>query len=219
MTDITRQLTSVVGDRLKEHEPLAKHTNFRIGGPARWWAEVKTEDELKRVLEIAQNEGVRFHIQGGGSNTLYADTGFDGMIIVPALREIAMSGTTVTAGAGVLSVMLARKTAQEGLKGLEWMISLPGTVGGAVRGNAGCFGGETVDHLASVRVLRPIGVTRLRSLRSRLAGPPALQSCAAGTPLGYRSGTDPPLNVNRLLNVGDLPKDFKEIEKCLVEIF
>ncbi|KKW44441.1 MAG: hypothetical protein UY95_C0028G0006 [Parcubacteria group bacterium GW2011_GWA2_56_7] len=74
------------------------------------------------------------------------------------------------------------------------------------------------NMLLMVSVGRLTVLCGLRSSELRML-PPALQSCAAGTPLGYRSGTDPPLNVNRLLNVGDLPKDFKEIEKCLVEIF
>lgn len=154
MADITQPLRDLFGDRLKLNELMSKHTNFRIGGPARWFVETKTEEEIVQALAIAKQAGVPAFILGGGSNTLVSDAGFDGLVVKIALRGFTIDGTTVTADAGVMSAALARATADAGLAGLEWMISLPGTVGGAVRGNAGCFGGETKDLLAFVRVLR-----------------------------------------------------------------
>jgi len=150
--DLVKRLRDRFGDQLKENEPMSKHTNFRIGGPARLYLEVKTKDEMLQALEIAGENRIVIH--GGGSNTLYADQGVDALVLVPALREISIEDNLVAAGAGVLSGLLARKTAEAGLSGLEWMISLPGTVGGAVRGNAGCFGGETKDNLKLARVLK-----------------------------------------------------------------
>jgi UDP-N-acetylmuramate dehydrogenase len=140
------------GARLKKDESMAKHTNFRIGGPAKFFLEVALEEELATALEAAERDGVRVIIHGGGSNTLVSDAGVDALVLVPALRGVKMDGTRVTAGAGVPSGLLARKTVDAGLSGLEWMISLPGTVGGAVRGNAGCFGGETGERLVWVKV-------------------------------------------------------------------
>src|SRR3989338_9418314 len=177
MDDVTLQLQARFGDRLKQGEPMAKHTNFRIGGPARWFLEVKTEKELRDAVMIVREGDARIVIHGGGSNVLYDDGPINALVLVPAFREIEIEfnapeglggcrrvgdgevvqdgwRTLVTAGAGVLSAMLARKTAEAGLAGLTWMISLPGTVGGAVRGNAGCFGGETKDRLVEVDVLR-----------------------------------------------------------------
>ncbi len=154
MASPTDALRERFGAALKENEPLAKHLNFRIGGPARWFVEAKTEADVMDAVRLAGEHDVRLFVLGGGSNVLASDAGFDGLVVKIALRAFAIDGTTVRAEAGVLSVALARATAAAGLEGLEWMISLPGTIGGAVYGNAGCFGGETKDRLVSVRVLR-----------------------------------------------------------------
>ncbi|OGL93585.1 UDP-N-acetylenolpyruvoylglucosamine reductase [Candidatus Uhrbacteria bacterium RIFCSPLOWO2_12_FULL_47_9] len=90
---------------------------------------------------------------GGGSNMLVADHGFNGIMIKLLMREIFMDKNRVQAGAGVPMILLSRKIAEASLAGLEWAITLPGTVGGAIRGNAGCFGGETRDHLVEAFVL------------------------------------------------------------------
>lgn len=161
MIDLTQPLHDVFGSRLKENEPLAKHTNFRIGGPARWMVEARNEDELKEALVLTKANNVPIFVMGGGSNILASDAGFSGLVLVMGMRKIEIfpsdpspDSKIVTAEAGAMSAALARATVDAGLQGLEWMISLPGTVGGAVRGNAGCFGGETKDVLKSVRVLR-----------------------------------------------------------------
>jgi len=154
MTDITPQLKQIFGERLKEHEPMSKHTNFRIGGPARWFAEVKTVDELQAAIALCDQQKVKWFVMGGGSNTLCNDAGFEGVVLQMAMREFKIEGTTVRAQAGVLSVALARATAEAGLGGFEWAIGLPGTIGGAVRGNAGCYGGEMKNVVKSVQVLR-----------------------------------------------------------------
>lgn len=170
MNEMTAQLSSIFGSWLKEHEPISKHTNFRIGGPARWLAEVRTEEELVRAIQLAKENQVPFFVMGGGSNLLASDEGFSGLVLKMAMRNIRIlpepvegnslrpstsSGRKrVCAEAGALSSALARATAEAGLAGLEWAISLPGTVGGAIRGNAGCHGGEMSDHLVSIRLFR-----------------------------------------------------------------
>ncbi|MFH1767197.1 MAG: UDP-N-acetylmuramate dehydrogenase [Patescibacteria group bacterium] len=154
MTDITTKLKVLFGDRLKIDEPLARHLNFRIGGPAEWFVEVKTVEELKEAYQIAKDNDVPIFVLGGGSNSLASDEGFAGLVLKIAMREIKFDETTVTAEAGVISSALARQTAKAGLKGFTWAVSLPGTIGGAVRGNAGCFGGETKDYLKSIEVFR-----------------------------------------------------------------
>lgn len=153
MTSIQEQLQTLFTDRFRENEPMSKHTNFRIGGPARFFAEVKSVEELKAAIEIARGGGTPFCILGGGSNLLVADAGFDGIVIKIAMREITVNNNRVQAEAGALMTMLSRKVGDACLSGLEWAITLPGTVGGAVRGNAGCFGGETKDRLVEATVL------------------------------------------------------------------
>jgi UDP-N-acetylmuramate dehydrogenase len=147
-------LVSAFGDRLKKDEPLAKHVHIRIGGPADFYLEAKSSEEIVQAIEAAVLDQIPFVIFGGGSNTLPSDDGFRGLVIQAANRGWGVSGTIVTAEAGVPTGFLARKTAEAGLTGLEWAVSLPGTVGGAVRGNAGCFGGEIKDTLDSVTLLR-----------------------------------------------------------------
>lgn len=153
MTNISAALRETFDARLKENEFMSKHTNFRIGGAARWYVDVKSEEELLFALNLATKEDVPWFILGGGSNTLVSDEGFDGLVMQMAMRAITIEGNRVTAEAGVLSAALARKTAEAGLAGFSWAISLPGTIGGAIRGNAGCFGGEAKDCLISVHVL------------------------------------------------------------------
>ncbi len=150
------------GENYKERELLARHVNFRIGGPARHFVEAKTSQDIIDAVALAQKGGVPWFVLGGGSNTLVADAGFDGLVVKAANRTLTINGTHVTAEAGVISAMIARQTAQKGLRGFEWAISLPGSIGGAVRGNAGCFGGEMKDVVESVRVLHDGVVETLR---------------------------------------------------------
>ncbi len=148
------RLKALFGERLKEHEPLAKHVNIRIGGPADFYVEARSSDEIRAAAEAALADGLPFVVLGGGSNTLPLDEGFRGLVIRAANRGRRIEEERVYAEEGVPSAFLARKTAEAGLTGLEWAVSLPGTIGGAVRGNAGCFGGETKDAVVSVDALR-----------------------------------------------------------------
>lgn len=149
-----QELKQLFSDRLKIDEPLSKHTNFRLGGPAKFLVEAKTEDELIKTVALAKENHLPYFIMGGGSNVLANDSGFDGLVIKMAFREHKIAGNTVTADAGVMSAALARATADAGLAGFEWAIGLPGTLGGAVRGNAGCFGGEMKDTVKSIKALK-----------------------------------------------------------------
>ena len=154
MPSITQSFEEILHDRLKENEPMSKHTNFRIGGSVRWFVEIKIVEELTQIIQIAKTNHLSYFVLGGGSNMLVSDEGFDGICLKMAMRAITINDNRVRAEAGVLSVALARATAKAGLAGFTWAISLPGTIGGAVRGNAGCFGGETKDHLVSAEVFR-----------------------------------------------------------------
>ncbi len=152
---VTNELREIFGDRLKLNEPLARHLNMKLGGPATWFCEVRRVEELRDAIRILKrHEHYPWFVLGGGSNTLANDTEYYGVVFKLAMRELVIEGTRVIADAGVISAMMARKTAEAGLKGFTWAISLPGTIGGAVRGNAGCFGGETKDYLVAVDVLR-----------------------------------------------------------------
>jgi UDP-N-acetylmuramate dehydrogenase len=139
---------------LKENEPLAPHVAYRIGGPARYWFEAKTSDELAAAVLAAEAERVPWVVLGAGSNVLVSDDGFKGLVILAANRDFRIEGNRVVACAGAVVSLLVRKTAEAGYCGFEWAASLPGTLGGAVRGNAGCYGGSMSDLVESVEVLR-----------------------------------------------------------------
>ncbi len=155
MTPFLQTLQSIAGNDVREHEPLSLHTHFKTGGPARYMATAETADEMVALVKVAVDSDINWIILGGGTNVLVNDAGFDGLVIKAANRNVEINAETgqVTAEGGALSSSVARKTAEAGLTGFEWAISLPGTIGGAVRGNAGCFGGETKDHLVEIEVL------------------------------------------------------------------
>lgn len=154
MVTLADKLQARFAVQYKNHEPLAKHVNFRIGGPAKYFVEARSNQDLVDAVQIATEHALPYFILGGGSNTLVADDGYNGLVIKAANRQLRIEGERAIAEAGVISATVARATADKGLRGFEWAISLPGTIGGAVRGNAGCFGGETRDNLESVKLLR-----------------------------------------------------------------
>ncbi len=140
--------------------PLWAYTSFRIGGPADLLVVTHTAGELTHAVTAAQACDIPWWILGGGSNVLISDAGVRGLTIVNRCREITVRDGVVRADAGVPLAGLARETIRAGLAGLEWAVSIPGTVGGAVVGNAGAHGGCIADHLIAVEVLHPSGERR-----------------------------------------------------------
>jgi UDP-N-acetylmuramate dehydrogenase len=136
--------------KIKKKVPLSKYSNYKIGGPARYFLSVKNIQELKETVKWVKNNKLDFFILGGGTNLLIPDDGFSGLIIKPDFKSISFSGSKVKIGAGVSVADILKKTIQKKLSGLEWAGGLPGSFGGAVRGNAGAFGGEIKDNIESV---------------------------------------------------------------------
>ncbi|MBI4281612.1 UDP-N-acetylmuramate dehydrogenase [Candidatus Uhrbacteria bacterium] len=137
---------------VKENEPLAKYTTFRIGGPAKYFVVAKSSDDVVRAVRAAREEGVAYALLGGGANTLIADKGFDGIVIKMQNRGLFIGDGIARAEAGVPLLFLAQEAVKKGWRGLEFYATIPGSVGGAIRGNAGAFGRETKDVLTRVRV-------------------------------------------------------------------
>lgn len=132
---------------------LASYTTFKIGGSAKYLVSVKSVDELKQAITLAQEHHLNYFVFGGGSNMLVSDEGFDGMAIKIEMNASSVADDRVIADAGILTAALARASIDGGLTGFEWGIGVPGTAGGAVRGNAGAFGGEMKDAVESVEAL------------------------------------------------------------------
>lgn len=144
-------------DRAKENALLAHYTSFRIGGPARLLFKAQDAGELEEAIRLAQEERVPWVVLGGGTNVLVADEGFPGLVVINACGgfelEESGDGVTVRVGAGFPLARLARLTAKDGWQGLEWAEGIPGSVGGAIAGNAGAFGGCVAEVLRGVEVL------------------------------------------------------------------
>lgn len=149
-------LAQAEGCAVRTQEPLAQHTTFRIGGPAALWVEVPTADVMAELHRACAESRVPCVVLGCGSNMLASDAGFNGVILHPAAPEftqIAVTGGTVTAGAGAKLSALAVCARDHGLSGLEFAYGIPGSVGGAVYMNAGAYGGEIKDVLVRCTVL------------------------------------------------------------------
>lgn len=149
---------------IKADEPLASHTVFKIGGPSRRFVEAQTSEDFVAALAAAAAAGEPWCILGAGSNVLVADHGFPGTVIHPVGGAVAISGDTVVADAAVPMARVVRESLAAGLRGFEWAIGVPGTIGGSVVGNAGCFGGEMQGVLRAVRMFDAArGATRVFS--------------------------------------------------------
>lgn len=148
--------------QIREHVALAAWSNYKIGGEARYFCEPRSVDALREVLMWAKERGLPFFILGGGTNVLIRDEGFAGLVVKPHLAFMEASGADVRAGTSVPMPDLLDFCAARGLAGLEWAGGLPGTVGGAIRGNAGAFGGEIKDCVRAVEVL-DAGAFRIRT--------------------------------------------------------
>jgi len=133
-----------------EDEPLASRTSFGIGGPADFFVEIGRAQAIEKLIEGCREREIPYLLLGAGTNLLIADRGVEGVVIRVVNREHEVEGTRVKAGAGLKMMRLARIVADAGLRGFEFAIGVPGTVGGAVYQNAGCWGKELSEVLVEV---------------------------------------------------------------------
>jgi UDP-N-acetylenolpyruvoylglucosamine reductase len=162
---IADELTGVISPAsiIRRDEPMARHTTLRVGGPADVFVEPAEERDLAAVLRFCGAQGVKFFILGRGSNLLVRDGGFRGVVIClaqPEFRRIRMDGFRLHCGAGARLKNVAVEARRSGLSGLEFLEGIPGSVGGALRMNAGAMGGATFDLVESVRVMAYDGAVR-----------------------------------------------------------
>lgn len=145
---------------IKRDIPLAQYSSFKIGGNAKYFLQVSNKEELVRGLKEwgdlssnfdEQEKGI--FVLGGGTNLLISDSGFPGLVIHVNIKFIEVSGDTIKIGAGNSVSELLDSCIEASLSGFEWAGGLPGSIGGAVRGNAGAFGGETKDSVLEVESL------------------------------------------------------------------
>ena len=146
-------------DNVRLHEPMKKHTTFRIGGPADYYLCPHSIEELQKILQICKEKKIEFFILGNGSNLLVSDKGYRGAVIQlwKNFSDITVKGTTIIVKAGALLSKIAAEALEEGLTGMEFASGIPGTIGGATVMNAGAYGGEMKNINKEVTVLTQEG--------------------------------------------------------------
>jgi UDP-N-acetylenolpyruvoylglucosamine reductase len=155
---ITEELAGLVspGTIIRRDEPMAKHTTLRVGGPADVYVEPATEGDLAAVLKFCGARGRKFFLLGRGSNLVVRDGGFRGVVICLGhenFSRVAIDGERIRCGAGAKQKAVAVEAKRHGLSGVEFLEGIPGSIGGALRMNAGAMGGETFNAVESVRVM------------------------------------------------------------------
>jgi len=164
MTDrISRRFCEIVGEnKVLEQEPMARHTTFRIGGPADYFVELGSIEQIRAAIQVCREENLPWFVLGRGSNLLVSDKGYRGVIlsIYKDFQKTEIQGETVTVQAGVLLTTLSGQVLDASLTGLEFASGIPGTIGGAVVMNAGAYGGEMKDIVRKVTVLDQDGEVR-----------------------------------------------------------
>lgn len=164
LSEVMAELAAIAP--VREHEPLARHTTFGIGGPADLFMTAHTVRQLADAFVTARRHGLPVFVLGSGSNILVGDRGIRGLVIENRAR--AVTGPTplpdgracVVAESGVPFAALARRLCRAGYAGLEWAVGIPGTLGGAVVYNAGAYGGDLANVLVTARVVDAAGHER-----------------------------------------------------------
>ena len=153
------ELKSIVKGKLLENEPMSKHTTYGIGGPAMAYITPKDRFDLSNILKFSTKNEIPVYFVGTGSNLLVADNGIEGIVLTPAksLKQLEIKKNRVVAESGVMLGKLVKECIKHNLTGLESLIGVPGTLGGALVMNAGAFGGEISNFLQSVDIMTMVG--------------------------------------------------------------
>ena len=157
--DNTYKLSDVTQGSLLKNEAMAKHTSYGIGGPAKAYVKPKDEVDLANILKFASKHKISTFFIGSGSNILVSDDGIDGIVITlgKSLKKLIIKGTSVYCQSGVMLGKFVKECISRNLSGVESLIGVPGTVGGAIIMNAGAFGSEISNYLKKVTVMTMSG--------------------------------------------------------------
>lgn len=166
--DIYKQLCDIVTeDNVLTDELMSRHTTFRVGGPADYYVMPASINQITELVRICESGNIAYHIHGNGSNVIFSDSGYHGVVISigQSMSGLGLKedGVVIHADAGVTLARLAAFAAENSLAGLEFASGIPGTLGGAVTMNAGAYGGEMKDVLVSVTVCDRNGTVKTLS--------------------------------------------------------
>lgn len=150
-------ITALGRGRVKQKEPLARYATYRLGGPADLFYVAKTTEELVKAIKLARKLAMPYFLLGGGSNLLVSGQGFRGMVIKVENSKLEVKGEKILAEAGVPLKKLIQVATENSLTGLEFAVGIPGTVGGAVRGNAGAWQESLGNKVVRVKIMNEKG--------------------------------------------------------------
>ena len=154
LNDIYNSLvTTIDKTKIKENEDMSKYTSFKAGGKARFLIKANQIQDIKDAIKITKEQNIPFLVIGNGSNILFKDGLYNGIIIKVELNKLEINKDKVTVSAGVKNAVLAQKLLENELSGFEFAAGIPGTIGGAIKMNAGAYGGEIKDILEEVTYL------------------------------------------------------------------
>ncbi|RJR31024.1 UDP-N-acetylmuramate dehydrogenase [Candidatus Parcubacteria bacterium] len=157
------------GDKLLENVMLSEQTTFKIGGPAKFFVTAESNDELIKFIKTAKDLELDYFILGGGSNLLVSDQGYNGLIIKVGSKKMEIKADNVIVDAGYNFCRLVNETARSGLGGLEKLVGIYGTVGGAIFGNSGAFGKSVGSAVSEVECLINGKIERLKAADCRFS--------------------------------------------------
>jgi UDP-N-acetylmuramate dehydrogenase len=156
-TNLEERLRRTLGEGLRTAEPLRLHTTFRIGGPADFFYDARTPESLVTALRAGHELGLPVFLLGGGSNLLVSDAGLRGLVVRNACEEIEFDGAVTRVGCGADFLGFIERCRDRSLAGLEFAAGIPGTIGGALYGNAGCYGHDIGSHVIDCTHATPDG--------------------------------------------------------------
>jgi UDP-N-acetylmuramate dehydrogenase len=192
------ELRSIVGEDLRTNEPMARHTTIGVGGAARYLVTPRNYGQVAKLVRYARNRKLDYFVLGKGSNLIVRDAGYPGLIIKMGtyLSRLRLNRRTVFAEGGASFARLARFATGHGRTGMEFGIGIPGTVGGAVRMNAGAFGGDVAGIVSRVKIVddegseQVLGVGQIRFgyRKSSLPRGAVVLSATFRCPPGRRDG-------------------------------
>jgi len=139
--------------KFQENVLLSEYTTFKVGGPAKFFYIAKNKEDLIEALKKAKEEKLKVFILGGGSNVLASSAGYDGLVIKLQNTKYKIQDTKVSVGSGMILGKLVKDVSEKSLSGLEWAVGIPGTVGGAICGNAQAFAGRISEAIKEVEYL------------------------------------------------------------------
>lgn len=154
MDSIYKELTTIIEEsKIKTNEDMSKHTSFKAGGKAKFYIKAKTVEDVINTVKISKENNIPIVVLGNGSNILFKDKEFNGVVLKIELDTLKIEENIITAEAGVKNAILGRKALDNNLQGFEFAAGIPGTIGGAIRMNAGAYGGEIKDIVQDVEYL------------------------------------------------------------------